>query len=148
VTSATFAAITGRQLPASAAPDSISVLSTLPDPEDSPSPRETAIHDTPNGALGIRKGPWKLIPIQGGGGFRWDRDAHDSDQPPGQLFNLEVDSAERDNLYEQHPEIVAELQALLDEQLHDRDDIGDFLPPGVGKFWRGALDKRNSPCSR
>ena len=34
---------------------------------------------------------------------------------PGQLYDLETDPGERKNLYFEHPEIVKELKALLDQ---------------------------------
>jgi arylsulfatase A len=34
---------------------------------------------------------------------------------PGQLYNLEADPGETKNLYYEHPEIVKELKALLEE---------------------------------
>ncbi len=43
------------------------------------------------GVLAIREGPWKLIPLQGGGGIREDLDAVDPDQSSGQLYNLDLD---------------------------------------------------------
>lgn len=33
--------------------------------------------------------------------------------PAGQLYNLRTDPAEKENLYDKHPDIVAELGALL-----------------------------------
>ncbi|MFP4069879.1 MAG: sulfatase family protein [Opitutales bacterium] len=126
---ATFAAITRQSVPEGAAQDSIDMLPLLTGESGDKSPRETLLHDTPNGALAIRKGPWKLIPIQGGGGFRWDRDARDPELPGGQLFHLDEDIEERNNLYEEHPEIVAELQAILEREARDRDRVEDFMPP-------------------
>ena len=34
---------------------------------------------------------------------------------PGQLYNLDTDPAEAKNLYFEHPELVKELKALLEE---------------------------------
>ena len=34
---------------------------------------------------------------------------------PGQLYDLETDPGETNNLYNQHPEIMKELKGLLDE---------------------------------
>lgn len=86
--------------------------------------------------LSIRKGKWMYIPAQGGGG--WTRTsghlfsgpaaiAHvgkeNSDlqngkikkgAPPAQLYDLEADLSQKTNVYNDHPEVVAELQRLLD----------------------------------
>jgi arylsulfatase A len=40
-------------------------------------------------------------------------DARDPDKPAGQLYYLADDITESNNLYAQHPEIVADLTALL-----------------------------------
>ena len=37
---------------------------------------------------------------------------------PGELFDLSQDRIERHNLYEQHPDIVAELKSLLETVKH------------------------------
>src|SRR5262249_33509836 len=42
---------------------------------------------------------------------------NDSSLPPGQLYNIAEDFAEKNNLYEKHPEIVKRLSALLDQYL-------------------------------
>ena len=85
------------------------------------------IVDATSGLFGIRKGPWKLIAGQHGGGVNWDENRYmrllphkwdyekDADFPPGQLYQLEEDPGERDNLYYEHPEVVIELKALLRE---------------------------------
>ena len=46
---------------------------------------------------GVRRGPWKLRTFEG-----------------TELFNLDLDVSERYNRAEEHPEIVAELSALMD----------------------------------
>jgi len=38
---------------------------------------------------------------------------------PGQLYNLETDPGETTNLYNEQPEIVAELTALLQKSIDD-----------------------------
>ena len=57
--------------------------------------------------LAIRKGPWKLIPAVGQTAKKAAR--------PTELYQLESDLAETNNLATQHPEIVKELTALLDQ---------------------------------
>lgn len=71
----------------------------------------------------MRHGPWKLIPGQGGGGVGWKPGRVNSDEPAGQLYNLAENPGETDNLYEQRPDVVRRLEALLTETL------GESLPP-------------------
>jgi len=63
--------------------------------------------------LAVRQDNWKLIFGPGSGGWGKGRDEH-----PAQLYNLEEDLAETTNRYAEHPEMVAELTALM-EQLVD-----------------------------
>ena len=107
---ATFAAITGASLPDDAAEDSFNMLPTLFDePRDGPI-RDTIVNRSGEANLAIRQGHWKLIP---GVQRRNDR------APEGQLYNLKDDPGEEDNLWEEHPDIVARLSALLDKYKKD-----------------------------
>ena len=59
-------------------------------------------------------GPWKLITGLGSGGFTQPRDIKPEDGgPAGQLFNLDDDLSETRNVWQQHPEIVKQLQSIL-----------------------------------
>jgi arylsulfatase A-like enzyme len=95
---ATFAAIAGRDLPADAGPDSLNVLPALLGEKQEKPSREHLVMHAGSGALAIRKGPWKLIPGNRGG---------------GQLYNLADDLSEKNDVAAQHPEIVKELSDLL-----------------------------------
>ncbi|EDM29190.1 arylsulphatase A [Lentisphaera araneosa HTCC2155] len=72
--------------------------------------------------LAIRKGPWKYLdhPSSGGNNYNGKRLKHllpekfDS-KAPVQLYNLEKDPQELENLYLKHPEVVKELKAKLDQ---------------------------------
>ena len=59
----------------------------------------------------IRQGKWKLILGKGSGGWSG---SGESDDPPGQLYNMEVDSPEKRNFYDEHPKIVKHLTDLLE----------------------------------
>jgi hypothetical protein len=64
--------------------------------------------------MSIRSGPWKLINKLGSGGFSRPQHVKPSvDGPQGQLYNLDDDPRETQNLWLQHPEIVKRLQAEL-----------------------------------
>jgi len=63
--------------------------------------------------LAVRDGPWKLIPGLGSGGFSWsptpNKKQPSSGEPEGQLYHLEKDPEEENNLYAENPEIVKQL---------------------------------------
>jgi arylsulfatase A len=97
---ATAAAIVGHELPAGAAEDSVNLLPTLLDPTKSV--RQDLVHHSRSGEFAIRDGDWKLIT--------------DSKKKPIQLFNIGNDLAEKNNVYEQYPEVVKRLAAKLERQ--------------------------------
>lgn len=112
-TIATAAELTGQKLPSNAGEDSYSYLPFLLVSKPAGPVRTSLVHNGYRGGFAIRKGPWKLLTFQGGGGLGWNKDDHDPSQPPGQLYNLDVDLAESKNLYNERPEIVSELSSSL-----------------------------------
>lgn len=115
---ATFAAVIDAQLPEGAGPDSYNVLpallgKALPDPD-----RPIVFISGGTGALALRSGKWKLIEGQGNRGYSEMRAkkpvSHPGpDAPPHQLYNLDEDLGEANNLYLQHPEIAERLLKQL-----------------------------------
>ena len=68
------------------------------------------------GTFDIRKGPWKLITKLGSGGFTVPAEIKpQTGDPVGQLYNLDQDIHEDNNLYNQYPEKVKELSDLLEK---------------------------------
>ncbi len=121
---ATCASIGEIDLPDEAAPDSYDILPALLG-ESSPAPiREAAIHHSVDGMFSIRQGKWKLVEGLGSGGFSVPRRIEPTPGgPQGQLYNLEDDLYETNNLYQDYPEIVRDLSLLLEryvEQGHSR----------------------------
>ncbi len=122
---ATIAELMDFPLAWNAGEDSFSFLYELLGKEPEQPVRENVVVDATSGIMAIRKGPWKLIGGQGGGGVHWDEDANirmlphkwhypgDPRNPPGQLYNLENDIGETDNLYYSNYETVVRLKALL-----------------------------------
>ena len=108
---ATLAEITGQALPADAAEDSYSMLPAMLGLNENPI-REAAIHHSISGMFAIRKGKWKFIDGQGSGGWSY---AGNESEPPGQLYDMENDPEEKNNLHESRPEIVSELKSLLEK---------------------------------
>ncbi len=87
--------------------------------------------------LAVRKGKWMYIGAQGDGGFGFNPKQHakggpgavtysgrensdiengkvKEDAPPAQLYNMEEDVEETTNLYNQYPEVVKEMEAILE----------------------------------
>lgn len=110
---ATVAELLGETLPDDAGEDSFSFLHVLEGRRPAGAVRRAIVHDSNLGAMAVRQDSWKLITIQGGGGIGWSKNQKNPEKPPGQLYNLADDPAERDNLYEKRPEIVARLTRLL-----------------------------------
>ncbi len=112
---ATTVAIVGEKLPAEdkAAEDSYNILPAILG-ECSPAPlRPDMIIHSADGVFAIRKGPWKWIEgipvpeIKPGA-----REAK-ADEFHRQLYNLKDDPAETKDVSAAHPELVKELEALL-----------------------------------
>ncbi len=109
---ATFADFFGKPLPANAGEDSFSFLGPLLEQADRQPRRTAMVNDSYRELLSIRKGPWKYIDGQGGGGARAPEQVN-KDLPPGQLYHLGQDIAEKNNLFKNHPGKVRELKSLL-----------------------------------
>lgn len=116
---ATCAQITGAELRAEEAEDSVSLLSLLEGKTEFPV-RDFAVHHSCNGKFAVRRGGWVLIDSPNGGDnvepdwFREKRGYNPHDFP-AELFDLSTDPGERRNCYGERPEVVAELTALLSQ---------------------------------
>lgn len=104
---AAMAELTGQKLAGDAGPDSFNILPALLGAKaDRPCRDHLVEHGN---VIALRKGPWKLVPA--GNGPR----AKQANQGTGaQLFNLAEDLGEANNIAAKHPEIVAEMAALLE----------------------------------
>jgi len=111
---ATCADILGDELPENAGEDSVSNLPLWRgDALDAPL-REATVHSSANGSLAIRQGRWKLEMCPGSGGWSYPRPGPDTEGlPPIQLYDLETDIGERQNVAAEHPGIVEDLTELL-----------------------------------
>jgi len=111
---ATCAEIAGLALPDDVCENSVSKLPAWEGLALDTSLREATIHHSINGSFSIRKGIWKLEMCPGSGGWSYPNTPEDCEGlPPIQLYNLDTDIGEKNNVYDQHPDIVEELKALL-----------------------------------
>lgn len=111
---ATAADITNATLSPQAAVDSISFLPLLKGAKVE-SAREAIVTHSINGAFAITKGKWKLALCPGSGGWSDPRPGRTdlSNLPPVQLYDLEKDIRETNNLADQIPKLIKQLTALL-----------------------------------
>ena len=124
---ATVAEMVDFDLPEDSAADSFSMLSTMLGTHDGSPIRPFILHQGFMGkrSLVIRKGKWKYMAHKGSGGNNYDKHKmlieyrlpELAPDAPGQLYNLETDPGETKNLSHKHPEIVEELQGLLDNTM-------------------------------
>jgi len=115
---ATCADLLRVPLPRDTAEDSFSFAPALLGKTETQGVRKILVNDSMMGLFSIREGPWKLIVGQGGGGPYPQPPANPA-EPPGQLYNLDDDVGESKNLYNEKPEIVAKLTALLENIRQD-----------------------------
>jgi arylsulfatase A-like enzyme len=111
----TCASIVGWRVPSDAAEDSYDLLSLFKGERHHTPLREATIHHSLDGMFAVRQGPWKLILGRGSGGFTSPRRRDiEPGEPEGQLYNLNIDTGEENNLYEEYPEVVEKLTAILE----------------------------------
>ena len=115
---ATCAEILGVKLPATAGPDSVSMLPALLGAGQGPS-REAVVHHSINGVFSIRQGRWKLELCAGSGGWSQpkDGDARQQGLSDVQLYNLGTDIGETKNVQAEFPDVVARLAGLLEKHV-------------------------------
>jgi arylsulfatase A-like enzyme len=122
---ATVAAITGIELPHAAAEDSFNLLPALESKATEPI-RPYLITQAFGGArtLSIRRANWKFIAHPGSGGNNYEKGdlkrfalTNTDPEAPAQLYDLATDPGETTNLYSQQPEILKELESLLQHSI-------------------------------
>lgn len=95
------------------AEDSFNVLPSLLGASSAMPPRPSVILHSPNGNFAIRRGPWKYI--EGKPSPTLKRVSR-QDELVAQLYNLQDDPGEQDNMLSEHPEIAERLAELLNKQ--------------------------------
>nr|WP_158972747.1 sulfatase-like hydrolase/transferase [Paraglaciecola sp. L3A3] len=120
---ATSADILNVTLPKNAAVDSFSILPALQGSNEETQP--VAIFSSISGHLAVRVGDWKLATCKGSCGWSVGGD----NKPEMQLYNMKTDRAETTNLYNQKPQIVAQLKKQLEQAVNN----GYTAPGKTGK---------------
>jgi arylsulfatase A len=136
---ATVADIAGTSLDASSGVDSYSMLPAMLGKQKLPL-REATIHHSINGSFAIRKGPWKLILCPGSGGWSDPKPKSRGIEllPLYQLYNLDNDPGETENLLDRYPEVVEELSALLKQSIENgRSTVGPKQANVASDIWPG-----------
>jgi arylsulfatase A len=96
--------------------DSYSILPILTGKSSQVAEQPGIVNISSKGFLDIRQGPWKLITQLGSGGFTVPVEIKPTPgEPIGQLYNLDTDIHEDNNVYSQYPEKVKELTQLLEK---------------------------------
>ncbi len=132
---ATFANITGYQISDDEAEDSYNLLPVLLDPNYNKIIREATVSHSINGSFTIRKDGWKLLMAAGSGGWSFPRPGKDTiGLPPIQLYNLKTDPSEQSNVYDEHPEVVSELKALLKKYIEEGRSTPGITQKNDGKY--------------
>lgn len=144
---ATFSEITNVALPSESGEDSVSFLPALKG-EKIKSTRAGVVHHSITGHFGYRLGNWKLLLAKGSGGWSSPRENESRDMPIAQLYNLEADPAETNNLYETRPEIAEKLLKQLELDIKiGRSTKGEFSKNDVDNIvlWKS---ERNNQSKR
>lgn len=129
----TLARLGGAEVPRDRAVDGLDLSGVFL--EGAPSPRDTFIYHAFGALQAVRKGPWKLFTA---------RKSFPSREPETglrELYNLRDDVGETTNVYEQHPDVVAELDAILNAA---RADLGDNITGTDGEGIR-AVGRVDNP---
>ena len=120
---ATLASVVGVELPADAAEDSFDMLPAWLGKAGTPIRPHLLVQAFRGGAtLSLRKGRWKYIDHPGSGGNSYETRAalrpyalKETDPgAPAQLYDLDADPGETQNLHSSQPETARELKALLE----------------------------------
>lgn len=143
----------GQPFPENEGVDSISFLSLLLG-KKSEATRQDAIHHSYSGLFAIRKGPWKLLCAPGSGG--WSKpnpgEALKQGLPSVQLYHMDQDLAERNNLHATHPDKLKELRSLLEKHIAEgrstpgpkqSNDVAEVV---IDKVLAKAKSKKSNRC--
>jgi arylsulfatase A-like enzyme len=106
---ASFAALVGEKLPAGAGRDTTNVLPALIG--DSPRGRDALVEHS--GTLALRQRNWKFIPANKGEAFTRNTRTETGNVPEPQLYDLNSDPGEKQNVAAAYPGVLNEMRTLL-----------------------------------
>lgn len=111
---ATLSGLLNKPKVETGAEDSFNLWSAYTSTEN-PAKRGAIVHHSFNGMFSIRKEEWKYTPNLGSGGFTKPKSIEPKEgENPGTLYDMSNDPEEKNNLYKDHPEVVEELNQLLE----------------------------------
>jgi len=113
---ATAAEIVGAKVNENGGEDSVSFLPVLTGAAAKPI-RTSIVSQSIGGQFAVRDGNWKLCLCPGSGGWSSPRPGRSdlTKVPPIQLFNLEEDPGETNNIQADHPDRVARMKNMLSD---------------------------------
>lgn len=135
---ATFSAVTGGKLSPDAGVDSYNILPALLNKDLQKPIRPATVVASIDGYFGMRKGKYKIDWCAGSGGWAHPRtqEALKQGMPSIQLYNLDQDPGEQNNLYKEHPEMIREMETLMNQYItNGRSNKGP-----EEENWQGATD--------
>lgn len=113
---ATCAAVLDTHLPEKAGPDSFDILPALLGKKGEDPIRDALVSHSENGTFAIRQGKWKLIlDNKTSGGWVEPSGLPPDPNSPGQLYDLDSDPYEQNDLWKVHPDIVERLIRVLEK---------------------------------
>ena len=130
----TLVELAGGEMPSDRIIDGKDISSLIRNEEGAITPRETFLYYRLHNLMAIRSGRWKLhTHTVGKSGI----------EVCNELYDLVADIGETTNLYDQHPDIVADLNAQMDIY---RKDLGDNLTGTKGENTRsvGRVDSSDT----
>jgi arylsulfatase A len=112
---ATAADITNTRLPDNGGEDSVTLLPYMSG-DNKGALKEATVHYSINGSFAIRQGKWKLVLCADSGGWSppSQKKGEDKGLSPIQLYDIETNLGEKNNVYAQHPGVVKHLTRLLE----------------------------------
>lgn len=142
---ATCAELVDKELPDNAGEDSESILPIFKG-EPVTFTRKGIISHSFSGHFAYRQGKWKLLLAKGSGGWTMPNEQAMSkvtDAPKGQLYDLEADPGEQNNLFLKNPEVVEKIMAQLEVDVaNGRSTAGpkqeNDIPVDQIKLWKSS----------
>ncbi|MFP4356527.1 MAG: sulfatase [Phycisphaerae bacterium] len=130
----TFVNLAGGRLPEDRTIDGKDISDLLLNKDGAASPHEAFFYFDVGRLEAVRKGPWKLHFAK-----------RNQEEPVNELYNLAEDIGETNDLYSEHPDIVAELTSLAQQAREELGDTGTGAA-GTGRRPIGRADD-NKPLT-